>query len=608
MTDGPEFECDLVLKGGVTSGLVYPSAVVRIARTHRFRSIGGSSAGALAAVLAAAAELGRGSGGFERLAEVPAQMAAVSGGRSGLLALFRPQPGTRELLDLALLLRGAGRVRTLLGHVGARGARTRGFAVAAVAALAVLAGVLALVAGADTRAAVAAGVSSLLLALVVVAGAALGFGARAVLGSAPGRLDDNLFGLCTGLGGTPQEPALGEYLHTTVQHLAGREQPVTYGDLATAGIRLVTTTTNVSQGESSHFPLTRGVWAYRPEQWRRLLPPEVMEFLASRPPAADVAPEHRATAAAAGLVLLPAAEDLPIWLGARISLSFPVLLSAVPLWTWAPTGSDPQGPARWVECWFSDGGITSNLPVHLFDSPLPSRPTYAVNLVGGADPASPVAQRVFRPVASSAATTPPVAAVGTVRQFLAGVYDTMHNWADESQARVPGVRERICTVRLADDQGGLNLDMGPERIAALVRLGEAAGAELAGLRERSGPDPASVVGDEWNRHRYLRLRCLVAGTGLLLDDVRPRWRTDYPELARVAATEDPFPQWGRWDEERTARSSELLDDLLARDVTAWTQQPPPASRLTRRTLHDDLGGDVQAGAESSSSNRSTNTA
>ena len=38
-------ECDLVMKGGVTSGIIYPSTVCELARTYRFRAVGGASAG-----------------------------------------------------------------------------------------------------------------------------------------------------------------------------------------------------------------------------------------------------------------------------------------------------------------------------------------------------------------------------------------------------------------------------------------------------------------------------------------------------------------------------------------------------------------------------------
>ena len=47
------------MKGGITSGVVYPLAVCELATVYRLRSVGGSSAGAIAAAAAACAELGR---------------------------------------------------------------------------------------------------------------------------------------------------------------------------------------------------------------------------------------------------------------------------------------------------------------------------------------------------------------------------------------------------------------------------------------------------------------------------------------------------------------------------------------------------------------------
>ena len=45
-----------MMKGGITSGVVYPLAACELARTHKFVNIGGSSAGAIAACIVAAAE------------------------------------------------------------------------------------------------------------------------------------------------------------------------------------------------------------------------------------------------------------------------------------------------------------------------------------------------------------------------------------------------------------------------------------------------------------------------------------------------------------------------------------------------------------------------
>ena len=92
----PSKECDLVMKGGITSGVVYPSLVLELAEEYSFRSIGGSSAGAIAAVLAAAAEYSRSNGGFQRLKEVSAQLR-----RDGFVRhLFKSTGRSRLLFQL----------------------------------------------------------------------------------------------------------------------------------------------------------------------------------------------------------------------------------------------------------------------------------------------------------------------------------------------------------------------------------------------------------------------------------------------------------------------------------------------------------------------------
>src|SRR5216683_1715186 len=81
--------CDLIMKGGITSGVVYPLAISELAKQYKFKNIGGASAGAIAAAGAAAAEYGRRHGKpqtFDRLAEVATNIA--SDGR--LLSLFEP--------------------------------------------------------------------------------------------------------------------------------------------------------------------------------------------------------------------------------------------------------------------------------------------------------------------------------------------------------------------------------------------------------------------------------------------------------------------------------------------------------------------------------------
>jgi predicted acylesterase/phospholipase RssA len=53
-----KLQCDLVMRGGIASGLVYPRAIAKLAETYDFRSIGGTSVGAIAATGTSAAALG----------------------------------------------------------------------------------------------------------------------------------------------------------------------------------------------------------------------------------------------------------------------------------------------------------------------------------------------------------------------------------------------------------------------------------------------------------------------------------------------------------------------------------------------------------------------
>jgi hypothetical protein len=97
--------CDIVMAGGVTSGIIYPGAVSMIARRFSFHSIGGTSVGAIAAAVTAAAEYGRRSGrnpsAFDQVASISKSLGeAAPDGRSRLFHLFTPEDDTRGLLAL----------------------------------------------------------------------------------------------------------------------------------------------------------------------------------------------------------------------------------------------------------------------------------------------------------------------------------------------------------------------------------------------------------------------------------------------------------------------------------------------------------------------------
>src|ERR1043165_9996673 len=97
--------CDVVMKGGITSGIVYPRAIGERASAYTFKNVGGTSAGAIAATLAAPAEYRRRKektrAGFDELNKLPSDLS-----NGALEKLFQPQWHTRSLYRLALAFIG----------------------------------------------------------------------------------------------------------------------------------------------------------------------------------------------------------------------------------------------------------------------------------------------------------------------------------------------------------------------------------------------------------------------------------------------------------------------------------------------------------------------
>jgi len=100
-----KLQSDLVMRGGIASGIVYPRAIAKLAENCDFRSIGGTSVGAIAAAGTAAAALGAKSGQdhFQtRLKQLPGELSETRDGKPVLERLFQPQPGTRRLFRVLM--------------------------------------------------------------------------------------------------------------------------------------------------------------------------------------------------------------------------------------------------------------------------------------------------------------------------------------------------------------------------------------------------------------------------------------------------------------------------------------------------------------------------
>ena len=188
-------------------------------------------------------------------------------------------------------------------------------------------------------------------------------------------------------------------------------------------------------------------------------------------------------------------ERLPVLVAIRLSLSFPVLLSAIPLYRRDENGGTPSRSL------FSDGGIASNFPVHFFDSWFPRRPTFGINLEshpGGG--ARYVLMHDTDGATAHKEIDGPAAFAGQIK-------DTMQNWRDNLQAELPGFRDRICDVRFAPGKGGLNLRMQLPAIKALMQRGHEAGGILAQALPMT-PPPGSPT-RLWSEHCLKRFEILM---------------------------------------------------------------------------------------------------
>jgi hypothetical protein len=576
----PDRYCDIVMKGGITSGVIYPRGVCEIAQTYQLRSIGGASAGAIAAVAAAAAEYGRRSpgGGFAALAALPEWMAESS----NLHDLFQPQEGTRRLYRLFTAPIGVqrGRVTRIVATALGQFFSWALLGLAPGAAL-LLIGLF----GHGVARGILMGAAIPVMLVGVLVGLVFG-----IYRSATREIPANRFGLCSGMPGPGAgAPSLTPWLDRLIEDLAGRDPhgsvPLTFGELwrgpeakgrplgdrtGEPAIRLEMMTTNLTQGRPIRLPFETKEWYFDPSKFRELFPERIVQWMESHPPPLHLYEDQRWAILERQLLSplrpLPDAAELPVLVAARLSLSFPLLMTAVPLcsvdwgrkanqeakkgWKeWAdrnpkaPATNGPgtpewdrlikeMGPGPTPETnWFSDGGITSNFPVHFFDSPIPRWPTFAINLrpyhpdhlptCNRCDdgPGCDEHQSVWSPGSNTGGVVVGLRPFGpkglrALVGFGHAIMDTMQNWTDNAQSRVPGYRDRVAHVYHTKEEGGMNLSMPRCRIEALAERGRCA-AELLVNRFRL-PLPADTR-LTWDNHRWVRYRTTM---NLLQENLR----------------------------------------------------------------------------------------
>jgi predicted acylesterase/phospholipase RssA len=591
--------CDIVLKGGLTSGVVYPLALVRLAKNFRFSNIGGTSAGAIAAAAAAAAEYGRQTGGgrgFARLEQIPDEVGPH------LLALFQPSPVLKPVYDtfIALLnaLPAVGAATALVGQYWRKKADdTSGAApnarpdVAKVLTalwtplkgywrwtLAGLAPGILIILLAQSSGWVAFG---LLVALLGLIGAMVG---RFVF-AAGVELVKNDYGLCPGI----RQPYSGaeaftDWLTRLIDEAAGRgkgQDPLTFGDLANLAsgkINLAMMTTSLMEERpytlptlGSHQPTVapkppqtapaagsgeHQLFVFKRSEWEKLFPARVMEYLLRNcprftPPAGESGEFYN----------FPDEAHLPLVVATRMSLSFPVLICAVPLWRrdFTLNGDERNKLQR---CLFSDGGLSSNFPIHFFDHLLPNHPTFAITLDEWDERRNRDAVWLPSTNVAGSGSAIPVLPFGGLPGFLYRLVNAAKDWQDSLQSALPGYRERIVHVVLKPDEGGINLNMDPATVAKLAKYGEEAGDILC-------------TQFDLDAHRWRRFLVAMARMEQTLDEVA----TSYYSV--TGGTEDFEDFLTRYPQvaEHYKQSPTVLVAMLTRGKqlanagTAWRTSP-----------------------------------
>jgi hypothetical protein len=486
----PVAACDIIMKGGVTSGVVYPLAIAELAKRYRFANIGGTSAGAIAAAAAAAAEYGRHvrGKGFMRLVRLPREAGEI------LFSLFQP---TRTVAPLFGILVAALKTKSKWSkYIAVAWAAIWGFRLSAVLG-ALIAVVIALILW--RYAEIGGPAFGVLLVLI---GLFVGV-IRSLKRAVTKHLPENNYGLCTGI----RQPGFSgdgftDWLADLVDETAGRnpkqDDPLTFGDLAAPPgdrppIALRMMTTNLTLRRPYSLPFQDQTYTFKREDFEKIFPPRIMEYLlrVSDPflPEAGEQGEY---------YKFPPAEKLPIVVAARMSLSFPLLISAVPLYARDRTLMREYSKELQL-CLFSDGGLSSNFPIHFFDTLLPNAPTFgisldeydvrrdrAVNVPTGTSSAEERSAdgkgetRVWMPDPSQAGSglLLPIEPFDGLFSFLTRLIDAAKDWQDNLQGTLAGYRDRIVHVYLNPGEGGLNIVMPRDLVDVLGEYGAQAGAML----------------------------------------------------------------------------------------------------------------------------------
>jgi len=189
---------------------------------------------------------------------------------------------------------------------------------------------------------------------------------------------------------------------------------------------------------------------------------------------------------------------------------------------WSQT--EEQAEDKFVTNWFTDGGLCANLPVHFFDRPISTRPTFAIDLEAAEAPITEQDAGSYLPQANDEGLARDLSTwqpddKGALGSFANAMLATWQGWVDNEALRMPGYRDRVVTIYTTAEEGGLNLNMDEKTVANLAERGRGAGTKL--VTKFTSPFGSAPDTTGFDNHRWLRLRASMAGLG--------EWLTDFDE-------------------------------------------------------------------------------
>jgi len=404
----------------------------------------------------------------------------------------------------------------------------------------------------------------------------------------------NFNGMCTGLG---NKVSLTNWLTDKIDQVAGLDPTLghhlTVNDLKNYQIEFEAISSDLTRGVPIDVPRALANYQFRPQDFSAFFPASVVRQLGVEE--SELSSDTPRS--------FPDWREIPIVIAARMSLSFPVLLSAVPVYYAGGNHSGNQPKRNWL----SDGGIVSNFPLHKFDRSLPPWPTFALDLVDRDTDTPPEIEKQFflNPIVppqndvlySQSSQQSVLESQSEIKTadligFAARILSTARGWMDNSQKTLPGYAERIVQIYMYRGEGGLNLQMESKTIRRLADRG------MCGLHHLLLTWESGAAGspNQWDQHRWLRYKILMRE----LEQIGREWKWLYaPEsetldLSRTTAnlvSDDPqFDQFRSglafsWQTAISAdqgrKLSKLFDEFsnIAGDGVTMNAETPASAKL-----------------------------